>query len=63
MEKKTCFCGCSSFDVYQWRERKGDVMIKCQRCQCERLVATPGVSVKEYTLSPEFVTMPQKEDA
>ena len=58
MEKKKCFCGCDSFDVYQWEERKGDVMIKCQACKCERRITTPGISVKKYDLKPDFANKP-----
>lgn len=52
--KKFCWCGCSSFDIYQWEERKGDITIVCQSCRCERHISTPGVSVEEYALRPEF---------
>ena len=55
MEKKQCFCGCSSFDVYQWDKRKGDIILKCQACKCERRINSPGVSADKYELLPELV--------
>jgi len=55
MTKKQCFCGCSSFDIYQKDERKGEIVFVCQSCKCERRINTPGISVEKYCMSPVLV--------
>lgn len=52
--ERQCWCGCKSFSVYQWEKRKGDVIIICQGCKCERHVSTPDVSVSKYEIRPKF---------
>ena len=48
---KRCFCGCSTFLVTkpakQWR-------LICRRCKCERVIASPGIAVTEYSVSVPF---------
>ena len=51
--KKACFCGCSSFDIYQWDEVKGNVVLVCQGCRCERRISTPNCAAENYTLKPD----------
>jgi hypothetical protein len=60
-DKKMCFCGCDTFEVYQWGERKGDIVFQCIVCKCERKVNTPGVSVKEYCFAPELIDHKKRE--
>ena len=55
MNKKQCFCGCSSFWVYQRDDSKGQVMFKCQSCKCERRVNSPGISATQYDMSPDLL--------
>jgi hypothetical protein len=57
MNKKQCFCGCQSFYVYQFDGRKGDIMIQCQACKCERRINSPGISAEQYHLSPVLVNV------
>lgn len=60
-KKKFCFCGCSTFNLYQWDSRKGDILFKCERCSCERRVITPGRSVTLYDFGPRVLTKEEVE--
>ncbi len=50
-----CFCESTSFYIQKpgkwWK-------IVCQRCRCERVIKTPGVSVDEYSISTPFAPKP-----
>jgi len=51
---KSCFCGSTSFYIQKpgkwWK-------IICQKCKCERVIKSPGISVTEYSVSIPFAEM------
>ncbi len=55
MNQKQCHCGSKTFTIWQWDDRKGDIVFKCVVCNCEHRIRTPDVSVKEYVIFPELV--------